>query len=434
MNAGSFSTGYSNADALAAEISTLYAHINAATFTLLEKIRRFDELKLYAKYNCKSTAHWLNWACGIGLGAGREKVRVAHALSELPKIEQAFRSGTVSYSKVRAITRVAGSDNEAKFLNIARHATASQTERIIKNHRRVLACQADKTHSKRHLRWLWDDDGGLVFEGRLSADQGALFIQALEQVFKEQDKRELHEAAHQDNERLSTKRADALVLLVERTLAAKPATASTADRYQVSVHVSAEALKGELDTDDPPQIGHRPISIQTAQRLTCDGSIVPIIENAKGEPLSIGRKTRTVPPALRRALHRRDKGCRFPSCEQTHYVDAHHIRHWAHGGETNLDNLVLLCRYHHRQLHEGGFSIERHCFELQFNDPDGRAIPVNNEDHRAGDTATLVKNVSAETFLEATSLTPETGSQRPDYHHIAWVLAQTVEPGPTTYT
>ncbi|MCZ6711162.1 MAG: HNH endonuclease signature motif containing protein [Gammaproteobacteria bacterium] len=168
-----------------------------------------------------------------------------------------------------------------------------------------------------------------------------------------------------------------------------------------------------------------------SRRPTCDGSIVPIVENARGEPLSVGRKTRTVPPALRRALHRRDKGCRFPGCEQTRHVDAHHIQHWAHGGETKLDNLVLLCRYHHRQLHEGGYTIERRGFEFYFNDPTGRHIPATPEDLRAGDVATLVKSVPAGTDLDTNSLIPACDSKRPDYQHIAWVLGQFVDSGDT---
>ena len=150
---------------LADEISTLYAHINAATFSLLEKIRAFDELGLYAQLNCKSTAHWLNFACGIGLVAGREKVRVAKALATLPKTEAAFREGRLSYSKARAVTRVANADNEHHFLNIAYHATASQTERIVRNHINVIAAANNDTFSKRSLTFYWLPDGCLSFKG-----------------------------------------------------------------------------------------------------------------------------------------------------------------------------------------------------------------------------------------------------------------------------
>ena len=418
-----------SADLLADEISTLNAHINAATFRLLEKIQRFDERGLYSYFNCKSTAQWLSWACGIGLGAGREKVRVANSLVKLPKIRQAFREGIVGYSKVRALTRVATEANEDAFLNIAHHATAAQTERIIRNHRRVIACQDDKAQLKRSLTWLWDTDGALVFKGRLSAEQGALFLKALEQVFKAHEHHKCHDAAYQEQISVACKHADALMLLTEQALGATPTATSSADRYQVSVHVSAKALTGELDLkvdpEDAPQLENGvSLPLITAERLTCDGSIVPILENAKGEPLSVGRKTRTVPAALRRALKRRDKGCCFPGCEQIHYVDAHHIRHWAHGGETKLDNLVSLCRYHHRQLHEGGFEIECRGSDFTFKDALGRPVPVTREDHRLGDVETLVENVSAEISLDAAGLTAECDWRPPDYRHIADILAQ----------
>ncbi|HXZ57680.1 MAG TPA: HNH endonuclease signature motif containing protein, partial [Gaiellaceae bacterium] len=113
---------------------------------------------------------------------------------------------------------------------------------------------------------------------------------------------------------------------------------------------------------------------ETARRLACDSSVVEIRER-EGATLSVGRRTRSVPPALRRALRRRDRGCRFPGCENHRFVDAHHVRHWAHGGETRLDNLVLLCRRHHRLVHEGGYLVERVSeSELRFRDPRGGPI------------------------------------------------------------
>ena len=93
-----------------------------------------------------------------------------------------------------------------------------------------------------------------------------------------------------------------------------------------------------------------------------------------GRPLGVGRKTRSIPPALQRALASRDRGCRFPGCTNQRTVDAHHIRHWANGGATSLENLVQLCRHHHRLVHEGGYSVTRHGAELVFRRPDGRRI------------------------------------------------------------
>jgi hypothetical protein len=115
------------------------------------------------------------------------------------------------------------------------------------------------------------------------------------------------------------------------------------------------------------------IAPDTTKRLACDASVVTLVERA-GEPVSVGRKTRSVPPSLRRALRSRDGGCRFPGCERSRYVDAHHIEHWADGGETSLENLVQLCRHHHRLVHEGGFTVQRRGTEFVFRGPGGRVI------------------------------------------------------------
>ena len=123
------------------------------------------------------------------------------------------------------------------------------------------------------------------------------------------------------------------------------------------VHVSAETLAGtETDKNNVPAETLHP---ETIRRLACDGGLVTIIENAKGSPLNVGRKTRAIPPATRRALLSRDRHCQFPGCSQDRYVEGHHVVHWAKGGETRLDNLVLLCGRHHRAVHEFGYRIER---------------------------------------------------------------------------
>ena len=192
----------------------------------------------------------------------------------------------------------------------------------------------------------------------------------------------LEDVARDDQASVEVQRADALVVMAEHVLVGtRGGSTSCADNYQVSVHVSAESLRGMVDPDDPPEIeGGGILALKTVERLSCDAGIVPIVESAEGEPLAIGRRRRTVPPALRRALQRRDKGCRFPGCEQTRFVDAHHIVHWAHGGETNLDNLVLLCRNHHRALHEGGYSISGKGNAMLFRDPAQRCIPGTGDD------------------------------------------------------
>jgi hypothetical protein len=166
--------------------------------------------------------------------------------------------------------------------------------------------------------------------------------------------------------------ADALAAMAE--LALSGGSRSGGERQQVVVHVDEGALAGGAEggcgLEDGPSIAP-----ETARRLACDSSVVRVRER-EGETLSVGRKTRSIPPALRRALKRRDHGCRFPGCENRLFVDAHHIRHWAQGGETSLDNLVLLCRRHHRLVHEGGYAVERSADdELRFRDPWGAPIP-----------------------------------------------------------
>ena len=156
----------------------------------------------------------------------------------------------------------------------------------------------------------------------------------------------------------STRRADALVVLVESFLQHGAEVLSGGDRQQIVVHVDECTLRhgdaGRCELDDGPAL-----PVETGRRLSCDASIITITEDERGEPLDVGRKTRSIPPALRRALASRDKGCVFPGCNHKRYVDGHHIQHWAEGGETKLSNLVTLCRFHHRAVHEGGLKVER---------------------------------------------------------------------------
>jgi hypothetical protein len=150
--------------------------------------------------------------------------------------------------------------------------------------------------------------------------------------------------------------------------ASRPRAPGVADHYQVIVHVDEKALHGGMGGSDLP--------IETVRRLTCEGSLIPLVEDEHGTPRAIGRKHRVVSTTQRRVLWSRDRGCTFPGCSRTRYVEAHHIRHWADGGETVPGNLTLCCSFHHRLLHEGGFRIRRgRDGRLEFLRPDGRVIP-----------------------------------------------------------
>ena len=180
--------------------------------------------------------------------------------------------------------------------------------------------------------------------------------------------------------------AESLAALSEAALA-RPSSGvwdrQSAERHQVVVHVDAETLA----TDSPGASVTGPgacaiadgpgISPETARRLACDAALVTLVEK-DGKPLSVGRRTRSIPPAIRRALLARDGRCQFPGCERRRFVDAHHIVHWARGGETSLDNLVLLCRHHHRLVHEGGYSLDVTTEgRRRFCDPAGAEVPAS---------------------------------------------------------
>lgn len=179
------------------------------------------------------------------------------------------------------------------------------------------------------------------------------------------------------------RRADALGLVAESALAAALDPGRAGDRYQVVLHVDGPGLgivsQADAHADDAGQAvleetGTR-VSAETSLRLACDASLVVIRHRADGSTLDVGRKTRTIPPAIRRALAARDPHCRFPGCT-TRTGDAHHITHWAHGGATRLDNLVRLCRRHHRAVHEEGWTLERdEAGEVIVRRPDGSLLP-----------------------------------------------------------
>jgi len=383
------------ADALEREITDLCAQINAASYRLLQLIAELDDTGPWGTWGLQSCAHWLNWRCGIGMNAAREKVRVAHALKSLPAISSAFESGRLSFSKVRALTRIADGANEAELLELAFHATAAQVEKLVRAYRgvsrRAEREQAMISHAARELNYYHDDDGCLVIRARLPAEEGAVVLQALNAAMDARHAAKNDVAVNADAEnaetaddvtaetsenenRFAQRRADALTAMAETALRHGPESQSSGERYQVVVHVTAETLTEDEGGRSELNNGQR-IAPDTARRIACDGSLLRITEDVAGNPLDIGRKTRAVPPAMHRALRSRDGGCRFPGCTHDRFVDAHHIRHWANGGETSTDNLVLLCRRHHRLVHEGGFGLERiACGTLQFTRPDGQVI------------------------------------------------------------
>ena len=345
------------------ELATLASHLYAGTCRWLELVAELDRRGAFA--GCTS-AEWVAWRCGLTPRTAREHVRIARRLAELPRIRAAFGRGELSYAKVRALTRVADAVTEEELLPLALELTAAQLERAIRAYRRVTTEEAAETQAAAYLDWHWDEDGSMVLRGRIAPEDAAILVQALDAA---------HDAlwARGSAEPRPTN-AEALAAVADAALSAHSNARPGGERHQIVVHADETALSGAgeggCELDEGPAIAP-----ETARRLACDCSVVEVNER-NGRTLSVGRKRRSVPPALQRALRRRDRGCRFPGCENHRFVDAHHVRHWADGGETSLDNLVLLCRRHHRLVHEGGYAVEHLPGErFRFHDRWGAPIP-----------------------------------------------------------
>ena len=475
-------------DSLAAAVSTLAAHIHAATYRLLVLIAELDRREVWAAQGALSCAHWLSWACGIDTHTAREKVRVARALTELPLLSEALAKGELGYSKVRALTRIATPANEDNLLNIGLHGTAQHVEKFVRLHRRAKRAEeterADAQHENRGLTFWHEDDGTVVLHGRFSPEMGARILAALDAAMaahaaeqpaagwdNEDRAREdvpagtsgrgvasadpasasdvqASEAAHRREDAQvfltdvprgtfirgpsrTVRRADALAWMAERMFEPADAPVLAPDRHEIVVHVEADVLvdgrAGRCEIED-----RTAIAAETARRLCCDAGIVPVVDGPNGEPLSVGRRTRSIPPAVRRALASRDRGCRFPGCPATHRLHGHHVRHWANGGETSLDNLVLLCPTHHRLVHEGGFDVQRlDDGAFRFTNPHGLAVRSPRRQEISSPDTIVIQNESLGLDIDCETATAHWYGERIDYDHALMVAMASWDSGDT---
>ena len=371
------STELRSIDELDAAIGRLVRQMNSECYQMLVLVREFDDRFGWKKWHFKTCAEWLAWRSEIGLSAAREKVRTAHALRSLPLISAAFAEGRLSYSKARALTRVTDLQHEDLLLAYALSTNAENVEERCRQMRNVAPASihdSRRAWARRSLT-MWRDKarGTLRLTLEVPIEEGELIARAIDcavaagEVTTDIDPgavAEFRAAAWQ------AQQADGLVAVVRSYLDGGHGGegGSTADHYQVVVHADAKSLRGGTGCSDLP--------IETVKRLLCDCSFVTVFEDEKGNPLDVGRKQRTVSTQLRRALYARDRGCTFPGCPRTLHLHGHHLEHWINGGETKPENLALLCTYHHRLLHEGGFGIVKEADEtLRFVTVDGRTIP-----------------------------------------------------------
>lgn len=383
-------------DRLSEEVRSLAAHIAAGTSRFVLLAAEFDRREGWADWGITSCAHWLNWRCGMALGAAREHLRVGHALASLPTVRQAFEAGTLSYSKVRAITRVATPRNEAVLVEMADYTTAHQLELICRSYRVAAPAEELETaranRADRTVRSFTNARGQVVIVAELPPEEGALVLATLDAtastLFDEQAPEgppapdvpagtpadpPAGAGCAEGDRTFHQRRADALVALAERGWSDVPTDEAT-ERFVVHVHVDDKVL------DDPSApgcchlIGTGVLPPATAGRLRCDSWVVNLGKGPDGVELE-GR-TRAIPPRLRRALRLRDGGCRFPGCTLRRWVDAHHVVRVSDNGPTRLDNLVTLCRHHHHLVHEGGYRLALSTSgRVRVWRPDGNEVP-----------------------------------------------------------
>jgi hypothetical protein len=373
------STDERSVDELDAAIGRLVRQMNADSYRMLVLVREFDDRFGFKKWAFESCAEWLAWRASLALSTAREKVRTAHALRTLPAIAAAFEAGRLSYSKVKALTRVAHLHDEELLLKHALDATVAQVEERCRQIRNVAPESVRHAQSAWASRSLtaWRDErrGVLRLTVEVPIEDGELILRALDcavaggEVVTDVDPAAVAESK---SATWRAQQADALVAVMKSYLGGGHSDegGSTADHYQVVVHADSKAVTGGKGCADLP--------IDTVKRLLCDCSVVLVAEDADGKPLDVGRKQRTVSTPLRRALYARDRGCTFPGCHRKRYCDGHHLKHWLNGGETIPDNMTLLCTHHHGLSHRGAFSIVKQADDtLRFVTADGRTIPRN---------------------------------------------------------
>lgn len=451
------------ADALAGRICVAAAMAARSDCQLLDLIGEFDAIGAIRWWtDVKSLAHWLSWCCSMSPGTAREHVRVAKALRRMPTVRAAFAEGRLSYSKVREATRVVDVVDEARLCELALTATASQLARMVAGFRAADGSRV-RQQLKRQASWRIREDGMVEVRACLPPDEGALLVAALTAAKDQFGAPPVSDYSS----------ADALLDVARGFLDTAPEDRSGEDRRLVVLHVSTDSLVGGdsdsgnvpagtiADPNDtaaeedgaapggvpagtPPRPGSGdptchvdgvgPVERETARRFCCDADLLGAVVDEHREVLALGRTRRLVSRAQRRALMIRDQMCRFPGCAQTRHLDAHHVVSWLAGGPTDLENLILLCRFHHTFVHEGGMTIRRIGASWTFVMPDGtphrpwysderlpHMLAAQLDQHRARHEAQLAV-VDGFNHPAAQTIRPRWAGERFDLHECVHAL------------
>lgn len=359
---------------MADEIATWAGRIAAGEARLLALVAEFDRREAWAGPGLLSCAHWLSWRLGMGLKAAHERVRVARALAALPRTAETFGQGQLSWTQVRAITRVATADDEQTYVEVARHATGAQLEKLVRGVRRARKIVADEVDPelaahRMRTRVGYDEDGTLVVTMRLRAEDGAVVLAALEQARGELDneRRDANVPESSAPDAAETVPATApsrqatlaegMVHLAGSYLAAqRVARPAAARRGRARLVAQVDPLSGWGRLADGELLP--PTSLRAVLRCLPGRSRLRPLLAADLSREDLGRSQRLPSPALRELLGAVDgERWRFPGCSRRRKLHAHHVVFWSDGGPTNLANLALLCSRHHTRVHAEGFAL-----------------------------------------------------------------------------
>ncbi|EIV94995.1 HNH endonuclease signature motif containing protein [Frankia sp. QA3] len=403
---------------LEVEVCSWAGRISAATCRWLSLIAAFDRRKGWSSTGLPTCAHWLAWRCGIGLRASYEYLRVARALQTLPQITATFARGEISYSKVRAITRIAAPDTETEWAREAVRCSTRELERLVSLQSKIKS-DGENDREKNGGRkdsvrcsWRWNEDGTFSLTAHLDPERGAVVAKALAMAVSSLDQSTgprddgaiTSDPADDDHEKKASPsvRADALAGVAESFLARGAPELTDPTPYTVNVHVDVATLIGGIESgrnnnvrkvDKERQSGRKceieggaTLAPSVVRRLSCDSLLRAFLTDSQGSPLALGRTRRSPSIKLRRAIYARDKGvCQYPGCRRTQWLHIHHMQEWgADGGTTDPANLVLICSLHHRLIHDGGLTLERRpTGELLVFHPDGtvtqEAPPIRSD-------------------------------------------------------
>ncbi|MFN8035192.1 MAG: DUF222 domain-containing protein [Acidimicrobiia bacterium] len=336
------------------------------------RLGTFDRRGAYRSDEHRSAQSWLRSRCHMAHSTAHEHVRVARALRTHAPTAAAFAAGDIGYRHVQVITRAtAGVGREAAergeqiLVEAARSLDPGRLRRVALHWQHaldpdVVADAAAALHARRRVHLSSTLHGAWLLDGLLDAEGGAIVATALDALMR---------PLPGDTRTAPQRRADALVELARRQLDGGGLPARGGERPHVLVTLDLQTLVRRAGSVAAELAWGEPIDAETARRLACDAGVSRIITNGSSRPLDVGRRTPTVPPSIRRALITRDGGCTHPGCDRPpEWTDAHHRVHWADGGPTSLENLVLLCRTHHRLVHEqerGGCESVAHAGEAE---------------------------------------------------------------------